>query len=103
MASGSKKGGWEAKGEKVQTSCRRRIWKENHKMQKVQAAWTHGENIILGRINQAGSARIYLQNGESDNRGMVLRARRSSRLHLASSPAAVGESPCLTPTSELRA
>ncbi|KAF0906260.1 hypothetical protein E2562_009637 [Oryza meyeriana var. granulata] len=34
MASGSKKGGWEAKGEKVQTSCRRRIWKENHKMQK---------------------------------------------------------------------
>jgi hypothetical protein len=45
MASSSKKAGWEAKGEKVKTYCRRRIWKVNHKMQKVQAAWTHGENM----------------------------------------------------------
>jgi hypothetical protein len=35
----------ETKSEKIQISSGRGLWKKNHKMQKVQAAWTHGKKM----------------------------------------------------------
>jgi hypothetical protein len=50
VASNSKEDSRKAKGEKVQISHRRRIWKENHTMHKMQTAWhmvKHAMNMYM--------------------------------------------------------
>ena len=47
MVSNSRDGSKKTKEEKVQISCRRRIWKKNHKMHKMQTAWTYGKTHAM--------------------------------------------------------